>query len=263
MTKPSTDSVGGTMASPKQDPLGVAVGQHLAAVISIPLSGTLRHFKVRLASLDAESLWLDASPEQELLLNQIIDCKTTVGMAFRLEQTKFIFATIATEVRHPDTLRTDDMLRVRVQRPTSLKTVQRRIGYRVSVTPAADCTIQAWPITEEQRLDRKISSSLALPMEIRDISEGGFGFSVSPANGRPFEIKVNQRLRVAVKFESQETIFEGRVRHFKTLPNMQVHVGVQFVQNAASPATRQNMAFLSRVVTQLARHEARWKKLAG
>ncbi len=251
------------MEKTKHDPLESAVAQHAAAVLSIPVGGTLRHFKVRLMSLDEKCLWTETGVEQDMLLQQIVDCKTTVGMTFRLDQTKFIFTTVATQLGQESGLTGVPAGRLCLQRPALLKTVQRRIGYRVSVSPAADCTLRAWKISEEHRLEKKVNSACEIPLSLRDVSEGGLGFGIAPRDGKPYELPVKQRLRLAVKFEGQELVIEGRVRHYKTLPDMSLVVGVQFVQNLEDPAARQTMAAIQRVVTQLVRHEARWKKVAG
>ena len=251
------------MDKSKRNPLETAVAQHVAAVLSIPAGGTLRHFKVHLLTLDEKSLCAETAADQDLLLRQIVDCKTTVGMAFRLEQTKFIFTTTATDFRQEENAAGVPVGQIRLQRPAVLKTVQRRIGYRVSISPAANCTVRAWKIPEEHRLEKKVGSAYEIPLILRDLSEGGLGFTAAPRDGKPYELAVNQRLRVAVKFEDQELVIEGRVRHYKTLADLSLVVGVQFVQNADDPAARQAMAGTQRVVSQLVRHEARWKKLAS
>ncbi|MGA2501187.1 MAG: PilZ domain-containing protein [Tepidisphaeraceae bacterium] len=251
------------MKTLRSDPLETAVAQHVAAVLSIPVGGTLRHFKVRLMTLDEESLLIETAADQDLLLQQIVDCKTTVGMTFRLEQTKFIFATTAVDLQRTRTPLQAPSIHLRLRRPAALKTVQRRVGYRASVSPAADCTVRAWKIPEEQRLEKKVGSTHEIPLSIRDISEGGLGFCVAQHDGKPYELAVNQRLRVTVKFEGQELVVEGRVRHYKTLSDMSLVVGVQFVQSAEDPAARQAVAGMQRIVSHLVRHEARWKKVAG
>ena len=253
------------MNTPRPDPLETAVTQHVAAVLSIPADGTLLHSKVRFVALDGQSIWIETATEQTHFSQQIADGKTTVGMTFRLEQTKFIFTTVVAEIQQDGASLPVPPARLRLQRPnpSSVKSVQRRVGYRSSVSPTADCAVRAWKITEEQRLDKKAPSSSEVPLEIHDISEGGMGFSTKPRDGKPYELAVNQRLRVTVTFEGRELLVEGRVRHYKTLPDLSLIVGVQFVQQANDPAGRQTSAGIQRVVSQLARHEARWQKMSA
>ena len=148
-------------------------------------------------------------------------------------------------------------------RPESVKAVQRRNDYRVSVPSESGITFRFYRVSERDDLSGPPSATSAMVVDVRDFSAGGLGGTWRRRADEPPRLVADQRLRVDIDSPQGKLTLDARVRFLQMLPDPDLQrVGVQFALNPNNLQDRQRMTILNKVMGELQRMELRRKKLA-
>jgi c-di-GMP-binding flagellar brake protein YcgR len=245
--------------------LADAIARNLAAVLSLPSAGMLRHCKSRFLAECDEGVWIESAADQRPLIDQLISTAQPAVVSFKTGTNKVSFA--AKLVRRDEQFRLNaeqHLEAVLMARPREVKAVQRRNDYRVRLA-SDDETIQArlWRIAEHAVLRDRPMASQEFKVTPRDLSLGGLGVIITPrTKDEPVRLLANERMRIELRYNEQELLLEGRVRHIPPLaPDGTVRVGVQFKKLENDMEGRQAMATLTKIVGTLQREEVRRMRL--
>jgi hypothetical protein len=101
-----------------------------------------------------------------------------------------------------------------------------------------------------------------VPCELRDISIGGVGLTLSGKDGQPAKVSTEDRLRIELSHPSGTILVEGRMRHpVEPCKENQMRAGIQFKALESNLDGRQIVAQLTRIVGELQREEIRRYRL--
>jgi len=256
--------MGPSMADANRKLLNDAVERNAAAVLSLPIDGLLQHCKSRFLALVEQGIWIQSEPSRIDLIDTLIGRQAVVAVSFRNGHQKASFAT--TIVRRDAGFRVNDSTvvdAVLLETPDDVKSIQRRVDYRVSVGSDSDLAVRVWRISERADVRDVPMSAAELAVEVRDLSVGGMGISVKPSKpNEPPRIAQDERLRVLLKFGADEILMEGRVRHLPHgKPSESIRAGVQFAKLNKDIKGRQKRATLTRIIGMLQREEVRRARL--
>ncbi len=250
------------MLDAEQDLLQDAIARNIGAVVSLPSSGMLRHYKTRfLGSADA-GFYIESIPQESKLIDELIGAGAQVGMAFKSETHKIVFAVPILQ-RQPE-FRVNSELRVEallIPFPRNLKSIQRRGNYRVRIPANSEVSLQVWRLSEQAFLRDRPSATLAVEAAVRNLSLGGLAVLCPPVDGKPLTLANDQRLRIVLTFHDVEVLLEGRARRAQVTPDKSLRVGVQFAKLDNDIEGRQTLSKLTTIVGQLQREEVRRMRL--
>lgn len=240
-----------------------AVARNTGAVLSLPSAGMLRHQKARFLAVADDGFWMECSPEDRALIDELIKEKKPAGISFKMSQVKSVFTAILLERQDEYRVNaTTTTCAVRVQLPTSIKQMQRRSNYRVHVPAESEVRLEVWRIAPRVPVRDKPSASSRVESKLLDISTGGVGVLFVGTNGEPPKVCYEDRLRVAITSGELEIILEGAMR--QPLPGtdpMKIRTGITFKGLDNSLDGRHAMAKLTKIVGELQRQEARRARL--
>jgi c-di-GMP-binding flagellar brake protein YcgR len=246
------------MALDGEQSLRQAIARNVGLVLSLPSAGMLRHHKSRFLADSGDSFWIESAPSDRRLIDALIAAQGPVGIAYRKQSGKVVFATLLLQRQDEYRVSADTLVEaLRVEFPEQVKTIQRRAHYRVRLGSDSDISVRAWRIAETWPLADKPASAAEVPVRIRDLSAGGVGLLWGPGSGASLKLLCDERLRVVLKRGDQEILLEGRVRFMRTLPNGAVHVGVRFEKLEDTLDGRQAITRLTNLVGDLQRDELR------
>jgi hypothetical protein len=250
------------MGEESQDILADAVARNLAAVLSLPSAGMLRHHKSRFLAQTQEGLWVESAPGDTPLIEELRQQQIPVGISFKAVPNKASFA--APILRREPSFQLNATAVVEallLQSPAKIKPVQRRNHYRVRLPEGAALSVRAWRIADHVPVRDRPAASQLVDMELRDLSVGGLGVILKTAPEERGLLK-GQRLRIELKWEEVELILEGLLRLLDgvTTPGA-VKGGIQFKKLENDLAGRQAMAALTRMVGEFQREEVRRTRL--
>jgi c-di-GMP-binding flagellar brake protein YcgR len=257
------------MPDKARDILSDAIDRNSAAVLSLPSAGLLRHHKSRLLSETEEGIWLESVPAERALIDELAAGGKPCGVSFKVGDQKVSFA--AKVLRSEPEYRINASVlvyAVLVERPSEVKTMQRRNNYRVRVREDSELSIRIWRIPEHVRVKDKPQRAAELAIAVRDLSLGGIGLSILPKGDEPPKVLPGERVRVLLKYKSgEESIIEGRMRAPKQAPALAgakveaIHTGVQFQKLEAGLEGRQVLSELTKIVGELQQEEVRRQRI--
>jgi len=240
-----------------------AAARNVGLVLSLPSAGMWRHHKSRFLGECEEGLWVESAPQDASLIEDLIGHQQPAAVSFKnpTGKTSFVAHIIRREPNYRINAQTSaEALLMRW--PTSVRSVQRRNDYRVRVTADSEITVRVWRIGEQADLRDEPVSQMRLPIELRDLSIGGLGLYLLPAQAgaAPPPLVDDARLRIELTHAGEPLILDGRLRH-KPKPSpdrgSKIRVGVQFKELENNVLGRQVLATLQRIVGDLQREEAR------
>jgi len=240
-----------------------AVARNTAAVLSLPSAGMLRHQKTRFLATAPEGFWMECSPEDRLLIDELITTKVPAGISFKTAQVKTVFASPILERKEDFRINADTTVcAVKIQTPTTIKQMQRRLSYRVRVPAEAEMRLEVWRLSPRVPLRDKPSATQRVPAELIDISIGGLGVIFLGVDGQPPRVCSEDRLRILITSGETELLIEGAMRFPRpgTDPT-KLRTGVVFKTMDSDLEGRQNLAKLTKIVGELQRMEARRARL--
>lgn len=118
----------------------------------------------------------------------------------------------------------------------------------------APLAVTAWKIPAHWYLSDRPKPSTQLRIEVIDISLGGLCVQILPHRVGPEAIAVGDRLRLEMRFQESEAIFDSMVEH-RTDPSIDgsVRAGISFQKLEGSIEGRRASFFLDRVMAALQR----------
>lgn len=237
------------------------VARNTGAVISLPSAGMLRHHKTRFLAPDDNGFWIEAPGDERGLVDELVRKAQPVGMSIKANPNKIVFTTLIQQFLSSMQINAQTSVDALLMAwPDQVVAIQRRADYRVSVPSDAELQLQVWRIPEQHVLRDRPQASAQIEAALRDLSVGGVAFCWSKKEAEPMPV-ADQRLRIAIGYAGGDILVEGRVRHFRPLPNGQFRLGVQFRKLEDDLEGRQNLASLTQLVGLLQRDEVRRHRL--
>jgi hypothetical protein len=266
-----------------------AIARRAGIVLSLPNLGALvpgqdrdaaplRHYKSRFLADAGDGLWVESVPAESDLVRALVEERYPAGVSFRSGQLKVMFAAPLLHAQ-------DDYggsggsagsagaganggrvsaLLLRFPSAGDVRAVQRRRSFRVPVVPPTDLQARVWLMPEDAHLREKPSPRSELSCELRDISVGGLGVTLSVPDGRPLAVAAGDRLRIQLTMRDTSVVLEGRLRHpYRPvrLGDAAVRAGIQFKTLTDSRDDRQSLSHLTKIVSDLQRESIRRRKL--
>jgi c-di-GMP-binding flagellar brake protein YcgR len=250
------------MAEAIIDSLHDAIARNSPAVVSFPSAGMLRHCKTRFLAEELDGFWVESSPGDAALVDEVIQHRKPVGMAFKSAQQKVIFTAIV--VRREPQYRMNAQTTVEallLDFPEKIKAVQRRTAYRVCISSSTEIIVRVWRIADHWILRDKPSATTEVQISLRNLSIGGMCMLCPPKDGEPIRLVPDTRLRITLAYGPHECLLEGRVRHIQPTPDKSVRAGVQFKKLEDDLDGRQTLSRLTSIVGELHREEVRRVRL--
>jgi c-di-GMP-binding flagellar brake protein YcgR len=245
--------------------LSQAVEGNVAAVLSLPSGGQLRHFKSRFLGLLDGQILLQAPGNDELPLSERAASGEDAAVCFRAGVEKVLFTSPI--VRFETVFWTNgDMtvLAVVIEFPTEIKSVQRRNSYRAPVPANSGISLHVWKIPSYAILTDRPLRSQEIKTELRDLGTGGAGVRLIGRWADPPEVTENDRLRLELKEREQSWVFEGRMRPPAGEPEGNAIVtGIRFKKLDQELEGRRALAQITRIVGELQLSEVRRARTGG
>jgi hypothetical protein len=250
------------MSPTVQEILAVAVSRNVGVVVSMPSAGLLRHHKSRFLAADDGGYWIESVHSETLLIEELIDSGRPVWFSFRSAGKRVTFSSPlkreekAYQVNEEMTTRA---LLVAAPAPDRIKFIQRRSGYRVSITSDTGLIARVWRISPKATMADRPMRATELNVEVKDFSVGGLGVIFRPDDAGEIKVGTEDRLRVELTYGQVVLLLEGRMR----LPNKidqvpdQLRTGIQFKPPEGDMEGRKQFGRLNGILGELQRGEIR------
>jgi c-di-GMP-binding flagellar brake protein YcgR len=251
------------MTDDVQQQLQDAIARNMAAVLSLPSAGMLRHQKSRFLAIADGGFLMECAPEEAPLVDELIKTQKPVGVSYKGGPVKTVFMVQLLERIAEHKINGDTTVcAVRLAMPTEIKQMQRRQSYRVRVPSDFELSVEIWRIAPRWVLRDKPSATQKVHAELVDISTGGIGVVFVGENGEKPRVCEEDRLRIQVASPEVEVLIEGAMVFPLTGKDpSRVRCGIQFKALENDMEGRQNLAKLQKIVGELQRHEARRARL--
>ena len=241
-----------------------AIARNTAAVLSLPSAGMLRHQKARfLAEADDGSFWMECSPEDRPLIDELIANQTPAGISFKTSQIKSVFTAPIQQRMDDYRINADNTVcAVRVKYPATVKQMQRRLNYRAPVPKDGEIRLEVWRMAPRVPLRDRPAASARVEAELIDVSSGGIGVLFIGVDGKPPLVCQEDRLRILITAGEIELLVEGSMLTPRpgTDPS-KIRTGVAFKAMENNLEGRQSLAKLTKIIGELQRQEARRARL--
>jgi c-di-GMP-binding flagellar brake protein YcgR len=243
-----------------------AIDRNTAITLSLPSAGMMRPHKSRLLELRDDAIWLESIAGQADALDAIIAAGDAVRVSFRSDRDNVEFSsTLLERIRGYKLNASTEIEALRVTQPATVKVVQRRSDYRVTIAPDADVSFKCWRIGEQYDFVHPLMppAATAMALAARDLSAGGLGGLWKRRKDEPTSLVPNQRLRIDISSSAGAIILDSRVRFTAAVPDPDCsRIGIQFALSATSLPDRQKLTLLNKLIGELQRAELRRVKLA-
>lgn len=251
------------MSDQAQEQLEQAVARNIAAVLSLPSAGMLRHHKSRFLGIAENSFWMEMLPEDQSLIDELIKTQKPAGVSYKSGPMKTVFASVLLERTDAYPINNDTKVcAVRLQTPAVIKQMQRRQNYRVRVPKDFELSVEIARISPKAHLQDRPVAGQRVQAELMDISVGGMGVVFIGNNGEAPRVCEQDRLRISLSGPGVELVVEGAMRFpLPTNDKTRVRCGISFTLLESDLAGRQTLATLTRIIGELQRAEARRVRL--
>lgn len=246
------------------DILREAIARNVAAVLSLPSAGMLRHHKSRLLTESEGGILMEAPPNEPALINALLSSKEPCGVSFRNGSYKVMFIAPLLELLQGWQINAQTKVdAVVLEFPKSVKALQRRANYRVEVPSDFEMSVRIWRISDRAYLKDQPMAAQEVKAQVRDISIGGLGVRLFGKDDNLPTISSEDRLRILLKCGDQMMVMEGRMRAGTMRPQQgnALITGIQFKKLQNDLEGRQITTQLTRIVGELQRAEARRMRL--
>jgi c-di-GMP-binding flagellar brake protein YcgR len=240
-----------------------AIARNNGVVLSLPSAGMLRHHKSRFLADAEDGFWIESAPAEASLIDELITSRQPCGISFKSGPTKVVFGSPVcarqTEYRVNAETIVEALLMLY---PDTIKAVQRRNTYRVSVPADAEVTVKVWRMPPRAFLHDRPMAAQAIATSVRDLSVGGMGVTFA-GEGKEFpKVSVDDRLRIEIAHNGESFLVEGFMKHpVGKITTPTVRAGIQFKDLGTQIEGRQTISQLTRIVGELQRAEARRYRL--
>lgn len=254
------------MSTRPAEVLASAVARSSGIVISLPSGGMLRNHKSRFLGDDAGGIWVEGVPEDAPLIDDLIRSQMPLGISCKVGHEKLRFT--ATALRREPAYQISSQTAVeavQITRPATIMLQQRRNDYRVRLNEGDGISSRVWRIADHVHLADRPSARAEVRHELRDLSAGGVGLILPAAvTPEPVWMAMGQRLRMELSGRDETHLLEGRVVFTQALGETgRQACGVAFQHLERDLEGRRKLAWLTRVVGDLQREEARRSRLTG
>lgn len=214
----------------------------------------------RVLACDEESLWVSVDACDFKTLEKLIESQTAIHVTVRFGGKDTIFHSQPLGYRPNFITRDRDCIAaLQLKRPERFSDTQRRKTFRVALNELDGVTLRLWRINEYVLIRDRVLPSQELPCRPKDLSEGGFGAMLFPANSEALNLKSNQRFRVELKFGRHEIVLEARLRYPEQTQRDDEHAdcGFEFVTNDRDVDSRRNQQKLQMMLAEVQRLSVR------
>ncbi|HEX4052763.1 MAG TPA: PilZ domain-containing protein [Tepidisphaeraceae bacterium] len=240
-----------------------AISRNVAIVLSLPSAGMLRNHKTRFLCELEHGILVQAPRGEHALIEELIKNRTLCGVAFANRAFNLVFESPI--LREERGWRLNEATKVNgllLEFPAEIKAAQRRSNYRVDVSPDSEISVRVWRLGDGDYFKEQPSFTKEVTAEIRDLSSGGVGVRLIGKDGARPIISPEDRLRVALAYNGQTLIMEGKMRRPAAAPRGDAIVtGIQFKKLESDLEGRQTLAHLIRIVGELQRADLRRMRL--
>jgi c-di-GMP-binding flagellar brake protein YcgR len=241
-----------------------AASRNVAAVLTLPSAGMLRNHKSRFISRIEEGILFQAPAEDRGLIHELWKTASPCLVTFKHGIYKVNFASriLRHELEWPlnDTVMVPAIL---ASFPEKIISTQRRANYRVEIPENGNLTVRVWRMAPGERLEDRPVRERQVTAQIRDLSVGGVGVSLSGRNGAPPTICEEDRLRVELNFAGEKMLIEGAMRTPAGPPIAgTLHTGIKFRHLEDSLSGRRTHTRLVAIVGEFQRLEIKAARLS-
>ncbi len=236
-----------------------AIARNLAATLSLPSAGMLRHYKSRFVGELDQAFILESPLNESALIHELVSTARPATVSFRAGINKVTFTSRILRVDNDWHMSSSVVIdAVFLEFPTHVKITQRREDYRVSVVADSGLVVRIWRISGAVRLSDPVASTQEVSTQVRNLSAGGIGVIFFGSDGNLPLVAPDDRLRIQLCFRDQDLILEGRMRGVSQAnPDNSITTGIQFTRLENNLEGRRASAQLARILGQLQRDEAR------
>jgi len=236
-----------------------AIARNAALVISLPSAGMLRHYKSRFLAQIEQGFVIESVPDDELLVNELIESQQLAGVSFKQGTTKVVFTTrIIAKLPQYQINQETTVEAMALKNPDGVKAIQRRANYRVRVAGELAMQLRVWRIGERSYLKDRPMAVQEIAVELCDLSIGGVGVLIKGKDGQPPRVSETDRLRIQLNYQDHNLLLEGRLREPRPTPQRDIiRSGIRFKPMEEDLQGRLTMTTLTRIVGELQREELR------
>lgn len=245
------------MPIPNFELLKIAIERNVALICGLPSAGLVKELKSRFLIIKDESILVEGFPNQAAAVDELIKSEEPATILFRSGVQNVEFRTRILQRYQAYPLNATTRIEaLRLELPTSIKTVQRRSDYRAPIPPDTDVTFACHRIGEQDDLLALPQPTQQLKIVPRDMSTTGLGAIWYRRKEDPHTLANNQRVRLMIKTADGEILIDGRVCHASRLHEPElVRVGVRFQMNLANIPDRHKQIALQKLMTTLQRQQ--------
>ena len=240
-----------------EDILTQAIERNSAAVLALPSAGMFRYHKTRFLRGEGERVWLEGVPDEQPLVQSLIDTCEPVAVTFKTgaRTASFLSPILELDGAYRFFESTDSIQALLMRRPAAVKAMQRRTHFRVMLRPEDGFRIQLWRINDSVDVHNQPTDLCELRAVASDLSTGGIGIVFAD---KPL-LASGQRLRVILSWGARPPmIIEGRSGQVRQDKNAGTYTtGIQFQNLQSSLEGRQFLTELTRTVSALQLEEAK------
>jgi c-di-GMP-binding flagellar brake protein YcgR len=242
-----------------EDFLDTAIDRNAPAVLSLPSAGMFRNHKSRFLRRCDGGFWVEGITTELPLIESLIRSGEPVGISFKAGSRGVNCVAPLRELNRTFTLHEGTtIMAIRVERPATVKAVQRRADFRVTVNPKDNFRVLIWRIGDHADLEVEPTSP-PLQTIVRDLSVGGVGVIFVGRDGQPPKVTDLDRLRVVMTYGSEKQfVVEGSCTTPRRVGETdQWTAGIRFVGLQSRMTGRQILSDLARIVNSLQLAERR------
>jgi c-di-GMP-binding flagellar brake protein YcgR len=250
------------MPDKSADILEKAIARSVSTVLSLPSAGTFRDHKSRFICSIPDGILVEAPDNDRALINELARTKTPCGVSFKSGMFKVSFESPIRRIEPNWKLNEHVSVNaLLLEYPADVKVTQKRSDYRVEIGAGTDISVRIWRLAPNEDLHESPADTKEVAAQILNLSNGGIGVKFIGEDGKRPKVCTQDRLRVALTFEGEEVIIEGRMRPPHLRPTSSTMVtGIQFGQSECNPKEKTGSRLL-RIFVELQRRELRRVKL--
>jgi hypothetical protein len=240
-----------------------AAARNIAAVLSLPSAGMFRNHKSRFIAELENGLLIEAPSDDRHLIAELLRTQSPCLVSFRSGVHKVNFATQIRRVEPNWQINKETTISaLLLEFPTKILATQKRSDYRVEIPPDGEISVRVWRIGDQELLNQTPSAAKEVIAKIRDLSTGGVGVKFVGADGQKPKVCVDDRLRVALTYNNEIMLLEGKMRPPSVAPTGDtISTGIKFKLKEDSLEGRKTHARLVGIVGELQRQEIRMSRL--
>lgn len=230
-----------------------AVAMNATATVVVRADGITPIYTTVFAGRDDQGIWLRATASP-YVVEALVRAQQEVGISYWTKVSSYLFSTVARRIDPNYSLPDGTTVQaVLIDPPTQIQATQRRKFYRAPVPPDfTEVTLRVWKIAPGVNVQDRPMPSQEIKAQIRDISEGGVGATLSGRGGNPPGVTPDDRLRIGIEYKGESHFLEGRLCHTRPCGSADSLVaGIEFRISPSDVRARTIISKLNRLIAQL------------